>query len=173
MMGSLRARMSGEEDQEIPFARANIEAKVVDWTCLDELASESLRRALTSLPLEQISPVCEDDQGVHLYRVLERRPARTIPLAEASDSIRAELLRRRRLTVRRELLMKLRDEAEITRSVVERTTTKRQPKYDAGDPGDRPLSDAAPQRRPASFSPRTRAEFLQQGARARRPMSRE
>ena len=166
VMEALRARMSGKTDGEVPIARAKIEAKVVDWTSLDELASDSLRGLLTSLPLEQISPVCEDEAGVHLFRVLERRPARTIPLSEASDSIRAELLRRRRATARKEFLQKLRADAEVTLLTESPTTTKpRLPQHEE----QRSANNLPHPRRPASFAPRTRAEFLRQGAASEAP----
>lgn len=64
---------------------------VHDWTTKGSLASVTLDEQIFSLPLGVMSEVIEDEFGMHIVRVLERKPAGTKPISELQDEIRERL----------------------------------------------------------------------------------
>ncbi|MCO8122256.1 peptidylprolyl isomerase [Stieleria sp. TO1_6] len=77
-----------KEKSEEPFAS---DGGQHDWTTQGSLASKPLDEQLFSIPLDKISDVIEDDQGLHLIRVIERSSPGVQPLAELQDQIREQL----------------------------------------------------------------------------------
>jgi hypothetical protein len=90
-----------------------VEARTYGWTQREDLPSPALGQWLFSMPMGKLSPAIHDEQGVHLVRVLEHRPAVQIPLEEAADEIRQEIVRQRRETAERAYLRTLRRQAQI------------------------------------------------------------
>lgn len=78
-------------------ARAKSEEPFADqgglhgWTAKDSLASEPLNDAVFSIPLNEMSEVIEDDEALHIVRVLERAQAGVVSLKEVQDDIRAKI----------------------------------------------------------------------------------
>ncbi len=66
-----------------------------EWTNLGSLASSKIESQVFSLPLNEMSEVIDDDDGLHIVRVLGRRPAGVKPLSELQDDIRAILKRKK------------------------------------------------------------------------------
>lgn len=63
-----------------------------DWTTYGDLKiSRQINEAVFSLPLNELSPVIQDDEGLHIVRVLDRQEAHTIPFSEAQDDIKEKL----------------------------------------------------------------------------------
>lgn len=59
-----------------------------EWTNRGSLASTKIEEQLFSLPLGVMSEVIEDEEGMHIVRILGRREAGTRPLSELQDEIR-------------------------------------------------------------------------------------
>ncbi len=71
--------------------------------------SEELERAISGLPIGQLSPIVRDWRGLHIIRVVERTPAGRVPFEKAQEEIREK--------IREERLQKQLDEylEELTR----------------------------------------------------------
>jgi parvulin-like peptidyl-prolyl isomerase len=81
---------------------------VFDWTTKGSLASKLLDEAIFSLPVDQLSSIIEDEQALHIVRVVERREAGRTPFIEAQVAIRDRLVAERREKAQDEYLAKLR-----------------------------------------------------------------
>jgi peptidyl-prolyl cis-trans isomerase C len=66
-----------------------------------------------TLPAGRVSDVVASPYGFHVFKVLERRPARRRALPEVSGAIREQLLRERRSQAQAAFLEKLRGQAKI------------------------------------------------------------
>ncbi|WP_286177497.1 peptidylprolyl isomerase [Rhodopirellula sp. JC639] len=62
-----------------------------DWTSEGSLASKPIEQQVFSIPLNKMSEIIEDDQGLHIIRVLERKEAGVTPLAQVQDDIREKI----------------------------------------------------------------------------------
>ncbi|HET7754366.1 MAG TPA: peptidyl-prolyl cis-trans isomerase [Anaeromyxobacteraceae bacterium] len=69
--------------------------------------------ACFDLPVGQVSAVVPSPYGFHVFKVLERRPARRRPFAEVRDEIARGLLRDARSTAQENFLASLRSKAQI------------------------------------------------------------
>ena len=61
------------------------------WTARGSLASTNLDDQIFTLPIGVMSEVIEDEVGMHIVRVLERKPAGVKPISELQDEIREKL----------------------------------------------------------------------------------
>jgi parvulin-like peptidyl-prolyl isomerase len=84
-----------------------------DWTSPAAMPSHELGEALRGLPVGVVSEIVEDAAGLHVARVLARRPERLLTLEEAAPQIEAQIVRQRRDGPRRAYLNALRRKAEI------------------------------------------------------------
>ena len=84
--GSMQA-VARAKSQE-PFAARG---GVHDWASKGSLASTVLEDQIFSLPIGVMSEVIEDDDGVHIVRVLERREAGTKSISDLQDEIRERI----------------------------------------------------------------------------------
>lgn len=113
--------LSGEPFEEV--ARSGSEGPTASEGGLREpvqpgsLRSRVLEEALFTLPVGQLSPILEDEQGFHIVRVLERRDARRIPFTEAQVQIRERLAQEEREKQITEYLQKLRREIPVWNSL--------------------------------------------------------
>lgn len=64
---------------------------VHDWTARGSLASSTLDEQIFSLPIGVMSEVIEDEVGMHIIRVLERKPAGVRSITELQEEIREKL----------------------------------------------------------------------------------
>jgi parvulin-like peptidyl-prolyl isomerase len=63
-----------------------------DWTTLGDLRiSKELSNAIFSIPLNELSEIIVDDEGLHIIRVLEREQAHVIPFMKAQVDIKENL----------------------------------------------------------------------------------
>lgn len=67
-----------------------------DWTTAGSLVSEALDKALFTLPVGQLSPILEDEQGFHIVCVLERKAASRTPFDEVQPEIRKKVREQRK-----------------------------------------------------------------------------
>ena len=75
-----------------PFAE---QGGVHDWTTKGALASVPMDQALFKLPVGKLSQIIEDEQGLHIMRIIDREPAGNIPFSEVQTKI-AETIKQRR-----------------------------------------------------------------------------
>ena len=67
-----------------------------DWVEPGNLVSKQLDQAIFNLPVNRMSPVITDDQGVHIIRVVERIVAGKQAFVEVQNDIKSQLRNRRR-----------------------------------------------------------------------------
>jgi len=67
-----------------------------DWTQKGSLKSTVLDEAVFSLPLDRMSEIIEDDDGLHILKVLAREEERFIPFSEAQAEIREILIKEKK-----------------------------------------------------------------------------
>lgn len=89
--GSMQA-VAKLKSQE-PFASRG---GVHDWTNRGSLASAKLEEQLFVLPIGVMSEIIEDEEGVHIVRILGRREAGIRPLSELQDEIR-EIIKKQKI----------------------------------------------------------------------------
>lgn len=71
-----------------PFAK---QGGLHDWTSQGSLVSQPLDEQIFSIPLGKMSNIIEDEDGLHIVRVLEREPAGVTPRSEVQEAIRATI----------------------------------------------------------------------------------
>ncbi len=84
-----------------------------DWTTKGSLVSQEMDRALFELPPGRLSPILEDNRGLHIVMVLEREEAGRVPFSEAQEEIKEAILDQRRKVAREEYMQKLRTDAYV------------------------------------------------------------
>ncbi len=67
------------------------EGGVQDWTKKDALASKVLDQAIFSLPEGKLSQILEDERGLYIVRVLERKAAGRVPFSEVQTECREKI----------------------------------------------------------------------------------
>jgi hypothetical protein len=97
--GNLQA--VARDKSEEPFAA---DGGLHDWTTQGSLASKPLDKQIFSIPLNRMSEIIEDEQGLHIIRVLERREAGVVPLADLQDEIREKIKTEKTSLAQREML---------------------------------------------------------------------
>ena len=78
-----------------------------DWTTKGSLASKQIDEQVFSIPLDKMSEIIDDGQGLHIIRVLERKPAGVMPLAKVQDDIREELKKEKIAASQKEMLAEM------------------------------------------------------------------
>lgn len=68
-----------------------------DWMQTSSIANAELRKALDTMPLNQLSPVIRSPNSVQIVRVLGRKPAGYQPFGDVQESIRKRILEERRV----------------------------------------------------------------------------
>ena len=81
------------------------------------------------LAVNQVSEIVETDYGFHLFKVLEKRPARRLELAEVHSKIHEKLLNEKRQEAQAEYLKNLRAKAavQVNEAVLKSVAPKIQP----------------------------------------------
>jgi hypothetical protein len=91
----------------------SLAVQAFDWTAEAAMPSPERAEALRRLPAGQASPIIEDAAGLHVVRVLARRPERLLPLEEAAPEIREQIVHERLAAPRRAYLDALRRRANL------------------------------------------------------------
>jgi len=68
---------------------------VFDWITQGSLKNEKVEAAIFSIPLNRLSLIIEDTDGLRIVEVLEREPARVLPFEDAQNEIREVLVKQR------------------------------------------------------------------------------
>ena len=86
---------------------------IFDWTNQGSLASQKLDEAIFTLPVGQLSAIIEEENALHIVRVVERTPAGRTPFLEAQVGIRDKLFEERRKAAADAYLAKLRERTPV------------------------------------------------------------
>jgi parvulin-like peptidyl-prolyl isomerase len=84
-----------------------------DWTSQGSLRSDVIDEAIFSLPVGKLSTILEDDTGLHILRVTERRDAGRTSFLEAQVEIRETLRMERHKKAVDDYLAKLRERTPV------------------------------------------------------------
>ena len=87
---------------------------VHDWASKDSLRSVKLDQALFSLPVGALSQIIEDEDGLHIVRVIEREVAKRAPFTEVQSEIKKSLKDDGKENRQAEYLAKLREQTPVT-----------------------------------------------------------
>lgn len=72
------------------------EGGVHGWARRESIASKPLAESVFTLPIGKMSAFIEDESGLHIVKVLERKPAGLQPISEVQDDIRKQLKRKKK-----------------------------------------------------------------------------
>jgi len=78
-----------------------------DWTNQGSLASEPLNQAIFSLPVNELSPIIEDEVGFHIIRVIERHDAGRTQFTDAQGEIKKKIEEEKKRIVFKKYLSEL------------------------------------------------------------------
>jgi hypothetical protein len=85
-----------------------------DWTSYGDLTvSRVILDAVFSLPLNELSQIIRDDEGLHIVRVTERQDAHQTPFIEVQGQIKEKLQNEALTQAYSEFVMKLREKTPI------------------------------------------------------------
>ena len=84
-----------------------------EWTTQGSLVSEVIDKAIFSLPIGELSAILDDQNSLHIIRVIERSDAGRTPFIDAQVAIRMGLRREKQENARKEYLDRLRDRTPI------------------------------------------------------------
>jgi hypothetical protein len=87
---------------------------VHDWASKDSLRSVVLDQALFSLPVGALSQIIEDEDGLHIVRVVEREVAKRTPFTEVQSEIKKSLKDGGKENRQGDYLAKLREQTPVT-----------------------------------------------------------
>lgn len=89
------------------------EGGAYDWVTPGSLASKPIDQAIFSIEVDRLSQIIADDQGYHIIRVTERRPAGMVSFADEQPAIRKKIEDRKRDEERQKYLTELRGRTVI------------------------------------------------------------
>ena len=89
------------------------EGGVFDWVTEGSLKNEQVDKALFSIPLNRLSLIIEDSDGLRIIEVLEREAARVIPFEDSQVEIRDILVKQRGKQAKDALVEKLKKNTTI------------------------------------------------------------
>jgi parvulin-like peptidyl-prolyl isomerase len=84
-----------------------------DWTHRGSLVCEQLDQALFGLPVGELSPILESENGLHIIRVTERELAGRVPFADAQAAIRPKIRQERAKQQLRAYVARLREQIPV------------------------------------------------------------
>ncbi|OHB73168.1 MAG: hypothetical protein A2V70_09090 [Planctomycetes bacterium RBG_13_63_9] len=98
--GAAIARMGNLVASGVPLAQAAkahsnglsaAEGGIWEWTTRGSLVSDAVDRVLFELPVGQLSPILESEEGFHVIRVIEREESHCTPFLEAQVDIEPKI----------------------------------------------------------------------------------
>lgn len=137
--GNLQA--VARDKSEEPYAS---DGGLHDWTAKGSLASKPIEEQIFSIPLNRMSEIIEDAQGLHIIRVLERKPAGVLPLAELQDEIREQLKQEKIEASQSTMLVEMQKKVPVWSM------------YPSDTPGAKPLRPTRTAARTQSNTPQTK-----------------
>jgi PPIC-type PPIASE domain len=86
---------------------------IYDWVTPGSLASKPIDRAVFSLEVDRLSQIIEDEQGLHIIRVRERKEEGQVSFQEAQPKIKEAIENQRRDAERQKYLLELRTRTKV------------------------------------------------------------
>lgn len=105
-----RMDIVAKKKSEEPFAS---DGGQHDWTTQGSLVSKPIDEAIFSIPLNKMSEIIPDDQGMHIVRVIERKAAGVRPLADVQDEIREAIKKKKVVESQKKMLEDLRERVPV------------------------------------------------------------
>jgi len=84
-----------------------------DWTSRGSLRNEVIDEVIFTLPIGELSPILESDEGYHIVRVIDRDDAGSVPFTEAQGAIKEKIQKERRQKQIQDYLDKVKSEAQV------------------------------------------------------------
>ena len=84
-----------------------------EWTTQGSLVSDVIDKAIFSLPVGELSAILDDQNALHIVRVIERSDAGRTPFIDAQVAIRMRLRKQRQDNARKEYLDRLKERTPI------------------------------------------------------------
>ncbi|WP_158222626.1 peptidylprolyl isomerase [Rhodopirellula sp. MGV] len=84
-----------------------------DWTSQGALASKELDKQIFSMPLNTMSEVIEDSQGLHIIRVQQRMPAGVQQLKEVQEEIREQIKQAKVMKAQEKMLAQMQKKVPV------------------------------------------------------------
>jgi parvulin-like peptidyl-prolyl isomerase len=84
-----------------------------DWTRLGSLKSKAIETNVFSIPLNKMSEIIEDEDGLHIIRVLERKEAGRESFADVQDKIRKLLVEKKKEELYEKTLAEMRSSIPV------------------------------------------------------------
>jgi hypothetical protein len=110
----LAERANGiESSPPSDFSPDWIETEVHGWTDVSSERSPGYANLLRQIPVGKTSQVIRENNQLMLFRILERREESRIPLSEAADTIRSEIMQQRREVAELKLLARLWSQSRV------------------------------------------------------------
>jgi len=114
ILSSLRARALGQEHREPPqFDATLLQVQTSPFTSEEQLPAGPVGEAIAALPTGAMSEIIETSQGLHIVRILQRKPSRPRTLEEVSPQLRKEILSRRMAAAEQHFVASLRRRAQV------------------------------------------------------------
>ena len=103
-----------------------------DWTTRGSLKSETIDRALFGLPVGILSQILEDDDALHIIRVVEREEASRTPFIEAQVDIEPKIREQRSQKALEQYIERLRETTPVWTVFDDEEEDQQQPESHAG-----------------------------------------
>lgn len=84
-----------------------------DWTRKGSLKNETVDQAIFSLPVGELSPIIQSEEGFHIVRVLEREDAGMVPFTKAQVEIKEKIKNDRRQEQMQAYIMDVKSKAQV------------------------------------------------------------
>ncbi len=84
-----------------------------DWTTQGSLKSTTIDAAIFGLPVGRMSQILEDEDGLHIVRVVKRKESGRTPFSETQSDIKKQLTEERTKKKQEEYLAKLREKTPV------------------------------------------------------------
>lgn len=111
---------AGQSFDDVVEKHSDVGGGLRDWTQTSSLADERLRETLTTLKINQLGPVLEDDRGFRLVKLVGYRPEQVKAFEEVQADLRESISQRRRSEAAQKIIDELRSDALIETILDER-----------------------------------------------------
>lgn len=84
-----------------------------DWTSKGSLKNEAIDQAIFSLPVGELSPIIESEEGFHIVRVTEREEEGMVPFTKAQVEIKEQIKKERKQKAMEAYIKEVKSKAQV------------------------------------------------------------
>ncbi|WP_158545433.1 peptidylprolyl isomerase [Bremerella cremea] len=84
-----------------------------DWTSKGSLKNETVDQAIFTLPVGELSPIIESQEGFHIVRVVEREEEGMVPFTEAQVEIKEQIKKQRKQKATEAYIQEVKAKAQV------------------------------------------------------------